>query len=267
MYKIVYCSDLHGNEMLYTKLLDFSIKNNIRAIIIGGDICPHAHMPLNLAIGYQRGFIKKFLFNYFKRVKEKNIELFIMMANDDFKINFNLLEEAEKQGLIKILHNKLNKINNQKIVGYSFVPPMPFLLKDWEKLDNKESKQITDPKLDVRTVKKEIGTIEDDLNKLKKLSNPKETIYIIHSPPFDTKLDMTIREEHVGSIAIKEFIKREQPLLTLHGHIHEAPKTGSWRDIIGNTICINGGSNYLESKLNMVIIDLDSLNKTDYLVI
>lgn len=258
-FKIVYCSDLHGNEILYNRLLDFSIRKKIKAIIIGGDICPHAHMGLDLAIRYQRGFIEKFLFDYFKKIKEKNIKLFIMMANDDFKINFDLLEKAEKDGLIKILHNKLNRINNKNIAGYSFVPPMPFLLKDWEKLDNKESKQITDPKLDIRTVKKEEGTIEDDLNKLKKLSNPKETIYVIHCPPFDTKLDMTIREEHVGSKAIKEFIKKEQPLLTLHGHIHEGPETGSWRDKIVATICINPGSKYLESKLNVIIIDLDNL--------
>ncbi len=267
MYKIVYCSDLHGNEILYSRLLDFSVKNKIKAIIIGGDICPHRRMELGLAIKYQSNFIERFLFDYFKKVREKNIELFIMMGNDDFKVNFDLLEKAEEEGLIKVLHNKLNKINNRSVVGYGFVPPMPFLLKDWEKLDDKNSKQITDPGLDVRTVRKEGGTIKGDLMKVKKLSNPKETIYVIHSPPFGTKLDMTIRGEHVGSKAIKEFINIEQPPLTLHGHIHEGPETGSWKDIIGNTICVNVGSNYLESKLNMVIIDLDNLNKMDYLVI
>ncbi len=266
-FKIVYCSDLHGNETLYSKLLDFSIKNKTEAIIIGGDICPHTHMNLILAIKYQRGFIEKFLFEYFKKVKEKNIRLFIMMGNDDFKINFDLLEKVEKKGLVKVLHNKLNKINNKNIVGYSFVPPMPFLLKDWEKLDDKDSKQITDPKLDIRTVEKEKGTIKDDLKELKKLSNPKETIYVIHSPPFDTKLDMTIREENVGSKAIKEFIKNEQPSLTLHGHVHEGPETGLWKDKIGKTKVINPGSAYLESKLNIVVIDLDDLTDIKYMVI
>ena len=219
-------------------------------------------MGLELALKYQRGFIENFLFDYFKKVKEKNIELFLMMGNDDFRVNFDLLEKAEREGLIKILRNRSNKINNRDIVGYSFVPPMPFLLKDWEKLDDEDSEQITDPRLDVRTVAKEKGTIKEAFEKIKRLSNPKETIYVIHAPPLDTKLDMTIREEHVGSKAIKEFIKKEQPPLTLHGHIHEGPETGSWKDNIGKTICINPGSRYLESELKLIVIDLDNLNLT-----
>jgi len=261
MYKIIFCSDLHGNEALYNKLLDLSVKNKIKAIVIGGDICPHAHMGLDLGIKYQRDFIENFLFNYFKKIKEKNIEMFIMMANDDFKVNFDLLKKAEKEGLIKILHNKLNKMNNKNIVGYSFVPPMPFLLKDWEKLDDKDSRQITDPEMDIRTIKKEGGTIEEDFKEIKKLSNPKETIYVIHSPPFNTKLDITLGGEHVGSKAIKEFIKKEQPPLTLHGHIHEASQIGSWKDKIGKTICLNPGSDHFNSKLNYIIIYLDNLKE------
>jgi Icc-related predicted phosphoesterase len=41
---------------------------------------------------------------------------------------------------------------------------------------------------------------------------------------------------HVGSIAIKRFIETYQPLLTLHGHVHEASKLSrSWQDSIGKT--------------------------------
>jgi Icc-related predicted phosphoesterase len=40
----------------------------------------------------------------------------------------------------------------------------------------------------------------------------------------------------VGSLAIRKFIESRQPLITLHGHIHESPTlTGSWRDRIGRT--------------------------------
>ncbi len=111
MYKIIFCSDLHGNEVLYNKLLDLSVKNKVKSIVIGGDIGPHAHMDLTLGIKYQRDFIKKYLFDYFKKVKEKNIGLYIMMGNDDFRVNFDLLEKAEKKGLIKLLHKKGRKIS------------------------------------------------------------------------------------------------------------------------------------------------------------
>jgi Icc-related predicted phosphoesterase len=41
---------------------------------------------------------------------------------------------------------------------------------------------------------------------------------------------------HVGSIAIQRFIKTHQPLLTLHGHIHESVRiTGLWKEKIGRT--------------------------------
>lgn len=261
MYKVVYCSDLHGKEELYEKLLDFSIKNKIKGIVIGGDICPHGHMEISLAVKHQKEFIEKFLLDYFKIVKEKNIELFIMMGNDDFKVNFDLLEGAEEKGGIKLLHNRLNKINGKSIVGYAFVSEMPFLLKDWEKLDNKNSKQLTDPTRDIRTVAKEKGTMEEDLERLRKLSDPKETIYVMHDPPRDTNLDMVSNGEHVGSKAIKEFIKKERPLLTLHGHIHESYEvSGEFMGKINDTICINVGSEHLHNELRLCVIDLDDLD-------
>ena len=41
---------------------------------------------------------------------------------------------------------------------------------------------------------------------------------------------------HVGSIAIKRFIEAKQPMLTLHGHVHESTRlTGNWQQHIGNT--------------------------------
>ena len=49
----------NGNKVLYDKLFDFSIKNKISHIIIGGDICPHIRMGLNEGINLQREFIEK----------------------------------------------------------------------------------------------------------------------------------------------------------------------------------------------------------------
>ena len=42
---------------------------------------------------------------------------------------------------------------------------------------------------------------------------------------------------HVGSIAVKRFIKNNQPTITLHGHVHESARlTGNWKDNIGKTL-------------------------------
>jgi Icc-related predicted phosphoesterase len=39
----------------------------------------------------------------------------------------------------------------------------------------------------------------------------------------------------VGSTAIREFIERHQPLLALHGHVHESRAA----ERIGRTLCLN----------------------------
>ena len=263
MFKILYAADLHGNKALYNKLVEYTNKNKkIQAVVIGGDICPRFDASLEEYIKLQKEFIENFLIAKSKEIK---IPLFIMMGNDDFRVNMSSLEKGEKQGAFKILHKKLNKINGKNIVGYSFVNETPFLLKDWEKLDDKDSKQITDPKFDVRTAAKEKGTIEEDLEKLKKLADPKKTIYVIHAPPFDTNLDIIATKKHVGSRSVRKFIEKEQPFLVLSGHIHESvTASGEFMDRIGDSICINPGSEYIDNILNAAIIDLDNLEDIEH---
>lgn len=85
-------------------------------------------------------------------------------------------------------------------------------------------------------------TIEEDLDRLPKPFQPKRTIYVMHSPPFGTRLDLIEGGKSVGSRSIKAFIERNRPRLTLHGHIHESPKLpGTYMDRIGETLSINPG--------------------------
>jgi uncharacterized protein len=101
---------------------------------------------------------------------------------------------------------------------------------------------------------------EDDLAaKLEKLCgavrNMGGCIFNFHCPPYDTILDTApmldetlkavtvngvILETNVGSTAVLNAIKKYQPLMSLHGHIHES--RGDCR--IGRTVCLNPGSEY-----------------------
>ncbi len=269
-FKIIYTADVHGNKEFYKRLLKKAEEENVDAIIIGGDLCGREGNTIPEKIENQKIFLEKFmvpLFNHFKK-KNKNKEIYTIMGNDDFRKNLDVLEKAEKNKILKSIHKKSIKFNEKyNISGYSFVNPTPFRLKDWEKsdFDNDAVPKPLFPE-EIRSVGKEDGTIEDDLNNLKKLSRPKKTIYIIHAPPFNTKLDIITTKTHVGSKAVRKFIEKEQPLLTLHGHIHESPQmSGSWHDKIRKTICINVGSSYPEDKLNCVIIDIEDLNNIKYL--
>lgn len=267
--KLIYTADLHGNEEFYRRLLNKAQKENVNAIVIGGDLCPRIGETINQKINNQKLFFDDFLLPLFQEFKKNNNtkEIHLIMGNDDFRINMPILGVAEKNNILKSVHKKSIKLNKQfNIAGYSFVNPTPFRLKDWEKFDFEKdtlSEQLFDD--EIRSLGKEDGTIKEDLDKLKKLSNPKKTVYVIHAPPFNTTLDMITSKAHVGSKAIREFIEKEQPLLTLHGHIHESPKmSGSWHDKIGETICINVGSSYPEDKLNCVIVNLENLNNMKY---
>ena len=269
MFKLLYTADLHGNEEFYKRLLKKAEDESISSVVIGGDLCPRDGETIKYKIQNQKDFLQNFMIPLFKEFKNKNRnkEIYLIMGNDDFRINLKILENAEKNKILKSIHKKSVKLNkNFNIAGYSFVNPTPFRLKDWEKPDFEGDKTPTQLFLEeIRSIEKENGTIGEDLRKLKRLSNSRQTIYVIHAPPFNTKLDIIITKSHVGSKAVREFIEKEHPLLTLHGHIHESPQmSGSWRDKIGNTICINVGSSYPEDKLNCVVVDVENLNDMEY---
>ena len=65
----------------------------------------------------------------------------------------------------------------------------------------------------------------------------KSLVLISHNPPKDTKCDAVNAELHAGSQMFTDFIKENQPLAVVCGHIHE----GKAVDKIGDTVVINPG--------------------------
>jgi uncharacterized protein len=112
---------------------------------------------------------------------------------------------------------------------------------------------------------------EDDLAKrieamASQVSDQSRAIFNLHCPPFKSGLDEApaidadLRLLHggralrpVGSTAVRAAIERHQPLISLHGHIHESK--GAVK--IGKTLSINPGSAYEEGMLMGAIIQLD----------
>ena len=64
---------------------------------------------------------------------------------------------------------------------------------------------------------------------------------------------MLFRSRPVGSTAVREAIERFQPVLSLHGHIHES--RGATR--IGSTLALNPGSSYEEGILQAAVVTID----------
>lgn len=94
------------------------------------------------------------------------------------------------------------------------------------------------------------------------------TIFNLHVPPYDSGLDTALELDAdfkavteagqpktipVGSRAVRDLIEEHQPMVSLHGHIHESRNVAK----IGRTLCINPGSNYSDGVLDGALLDLD----------
>jgi Icc-related predicted phosphoesterase len=100
------------------------------------------------------------------------------------------------------------------------------------------------------------------------LEDPGRSVFNLHVPPKGTALDQApeldatlkpvvrggaVAMTSAGSHAVRELIERYQPLVALHGHIHES--RGMTK--IGRTVCINPGSEYGEGVLHGALMVLD----------
>jgi uncharacterized protein len=104
-------------------------------------------------------------------------------------------------------------------------------------------------------------------------------VFNLHCPPKDTPIDTCLKLEKVtgelpkpirvagrflttggGSVAVREAVGRYQPLVALHGHIHES--AGRFR--LGRTQCFNPGSEYVQGTLNGWIVALKGGELTGY---
>ena len=115
---------------------------------------------------------------------------------------------------------------------------------------------------------------EDDLDRhIEKLAadvpSAERAVFNLHVPPIRTAIDKApvlndslkpvvkggaVLMESVGSEAVRRVIERHQPMLSLHGHIHES--RGAIK--IGRTLCINPGSEYADGILQGALIELNA---------
>ncbi len=253
-----FVSDLHGNMERYKKLFKTVERDKPEAVFFGGDLLPTVSIGFSKSGRVITDFWNDFLLIEFRQLKEKMDsdypEIFLILGNDDEMRTEQKVMQAESEGLLTYVNNKKAKFKNFNIYGYAYVPPSPFLLKDWEKYD--VSRYVdpgsVSPEEGVRSVQIapniiRYATIQKDLQILAGDSDLSASVFLFHAPPYKTNLDRAALDGktvdyvpldlHVGSIAIRRFIEQKQPLLTLHGHIHESASiTGFWKDQLGKTI-------------------------------
>jgi len=262
--KVLYTSDIHTDLDHLDRLLAAAVHLRVDAVIIGGDLIPVWEWTLSASIETQRRWIRDVLFPrlaIFLR-KSPSTSFFLDFGNDDLMANRALLEEKAGK-YFTLIDRQIAALNaNLALVGYMFVRPTPFKLKDWEKVDCAQRTGLKDDVLEsgVRTetgverpyrLKLSDGTMEDDLAQLTELLEKppwqeRDFIFVSHCPPVNSALDLLSDGRHVGSLAIRQFIEHwgsnGRLRASFHGHIHESP----WMskrvcDRITGVPCFNAG--------------------------
>ncbi len=273
MTKAIHISDLHGNREKYQKLFDTIGCELPDVVFITGDLYPSFKEMRNSTTD----FFEDYFVVSFKKLKvdlkEKYPGVFIILGNDDPKKEEERFLMTEYSELWTYINFKKVLFDEYSVFGYSFIPPTPFIYKDWEVYDVSrfadpgcihpvEGKRSVDPGRDI-----EFATIKKDLETLTNGEDMSKAIFLFHCPPYNTNLDRADLDNmffdhvpldvHIGSIAIKEFIADKQPLISMHGHVHESTTiTGDWKEKIGKTYCFNAATE--QNTLSLVIFELEN---------
>jgi Icc-related predicted phosphoesterase len=274
-----FASDLHGRVERYRRLLRVVEEEVPAAVLLGGDLLPSGYLA-SWDSGEHGDFVREFLSRGFAalrgRLGDRYPMVVLILGNDDPRAEEIKLLEGEREGLWRYAHGRRIALDGHVVYGYSFVPPTPFLLKDWERYD---VSRFVDPacvspeegrrSVPVRRRDARYRTIEEDLERLAGESDQACAVWLFHTPPYASKLDRATLDgktvdhapldPHIGSVAVRRFIDARQPLVTLHGHVHESTRlTGSWRDRVGRTHLFSAAHDGPE--LALVRFDLEDLD-------
>lgn len=268
--KLLYTSDLHGEETHYARLLTAAKAVQPDVVVLGGDLLPDdpVLVPENLGRGqpdWVRNRFRESMADLRSTCRPKAIA--VIFGNHDWLSSVAAMEELAGDGLVSILNVESPLVvEGLAFLGYSSSPPTPWFVKDFERLDmpGDPPPLLGGARWDPRFSKAiphgspvlfdKGKSIEEELGDLTPPSQP--WVFVAHCPPFNTRLDMSRKGESWGSKAILAAIQKHQPLLSLHGHVHESPRvSGECSDKIGSTIAINPGQS--RSTLQYVCVEVD----------
>jgi Icc-related predicted phosphoesterase len=273
--KILFTPDLHGNTRLYEQMFAKAAASDADVLILGGDIFPtdfgglsdlaNGTAAYEKSLDIQREFIEGYLSPGILKFKSENPERQILYipGNHDWSVAVRHFEESSP--LAVNLHGKTRNFFGYDFIGYGCVTDSHFWVKDFVRRDSagddgnpgKFSCMSTPGGMRIFKDNSYLGQnpdMGDELAALK-TGDPSKTVCVFHSPPYETGLDRHHSGKPIGSRAIRSFIEKVQPLISMHGHIHEGPyMSGFFISRIGHTICINPG--HEKDDLHAAIIDM-----------
>ena len=180
-----------------------------------------------------------------ERLRGKGVKVYVMLGNDDEPVLREVLASAS---LVVDPEDRIVELGEGfQMLSCGFANPTP-----WH-----SPREMPEEELQRH--------IESFVNQL---DDPSRSVFNLHVPPIRTAIDTApVIDENLspviqggsmlmgpaGSEAVRAVIEKYQPLIALHGHIHESRGTVK----IGKTVCINPGSAYGEGVLHGVLFELD----------
>jgi len=190
-----------------------------------------------------------------ERLRGTEVKCFISPGNDD---KFEIDEFLKDSGSVVNPENTVVKIAGHfEMITLGFTNPTP-----WH-----SPREVSEERL---------GEMIEAL--ASQLKSPRRSIFNLHVPPHGTGIDRApaVDEElrlvtqgmgppkmiSAGSTAVRSSIERHQPMVGLHGHIHESKGFVK----LGETLCLNPGSEYFEGILRGALLDLEDDRVKEYLL-
>lgn len=186
------------------------------------------------------------------RLAVSGIRCFVCPGNDDM---FEIDEVIKQSKHVNLAEGKVIQLDeNHEMINAGWSTPTP-----WNTPREESEDQL----------RHRIQVMIDQLK------NVKNSVFNLHNPPYGSGLDEApeltkdLRPAYagrslvpVGSHAVLELIEKYEPLLTLHGHIHEGKGTRKYK----RTLCINPGSMYEQGMLHGAVVELKPNKVGNYIL-
>jgi Icc-related predicted phosphoesterase len=178
-----------------------------------------------------------------EKLRGSGVRCFVCPGNDD---EMDVDDVVRRSDFVELGEGRMVDIDGFSMISTGWSNPTPW------KTHREDSEEKLGERIDAMA---------------SQIPDPSRAIFNLHCPPYKSGLDEApaidadLKLLHggralrpVGSTAVREAIEKHQPLLSLHGHIHESK--GAIK--IGKTLAINPGSAYEEGMLMGAVIQLDA---------
>jgi Icc-related predicted phosphoesterase len=292
-FHLFFATDIHGSETCFRKFLNAGLAYKADVLIMGGDMTGKMLVPLVAQAGGKYSFEWLGAAYTLSAAELPEYEKQMRMSGCyPYRTTPEEKEELEKD------RQKVKRLF-ASVMRATVVDWLALAEERLAKTGVKSSRYVQNPEGQLLMVKGEYEMIasgysnrtpwnsprETDEETLlasirgmaKNLVDPHKAIFNFHCPPFDSGLDTApkidktfkpvtgitgVEMSAVGSTAVAQAIREYQPLLGLHGHVHESRATIK----IGKTLCVNPGSEYSEGILRGCLLWLDKGKVRDYML-